>query len=367
MGKKLSMRIFMVTIIAILTIALIGCSNKSSTTGSSSTGSSSSTSGTSASSGSSSSGGTSSNNESAAQEEDYSDYPNRPITLIINYGPGGGTDLTTRTLAQKMEQILGQPIVIQNVEGGGGTVGLSQLKNAAPDGYTIGTGTGSNLTIAPYTVNNLPYNPWEDFTWIGGHGEFLYGLWAHKNTGIETVEQLIQYALDNPGKLIYAGSGEINELLVEQIPLAMGIEVKWNYLPQNSAAETVLAMLRGEAQFSTSSIGPIRPHIEEFNLLASLADARIPDVPDVPSIVELGIVKEPLSNTLGILAPKGVPEPIRQKLENAMREAMEDPETLENMRKTMEYVPFKTGEGFYNASYMTYEKIGELVKTGILD
>ena len=294
----------------------------------------------------------------------HANWPTGPITIIVNFGPGGGTDLTTRTLAGEMERILGVPIIVDNVTGGDGSVGLSRVMTSQPDGYTFGTGTGSNLTILPQMVD-VPYDPWNDFVWVGSHGEFPYGLWSPTARGFETLDDFLNYARANPGALTFGGSGVILLLLVEQLAMALGESFDWVYMPTSSAAETVMGMQRGDLDFAAEALGTVRPVQDEFNLLVSLSAERLPGFPDIPSVVELGITDVPIRNFLGLLAPAGLPDEIRDKMEDTMRQAMENPEVLENMRRTMEYVPFLTGQQFFDASYAVSLQVAEVLALGI--
>ena len=292
----------------------------------------------------------------------HADYPNRAITLVVNFGPGGGTDLGARVLAREMEQILGQPIVVENVAGGEGSVGLSRLLTAAPDGYTIGTGTGSNLTVLPHVMAEIPYRPFEDFTWVASFAEWNYVLWAHKKAGINTLDEFLDLARSNPERITYSGSGLLQVLLVEQIPLALGESFDWSYLPNTSAADAYMAVLRGDADFFPASFADIRGNLDDFVPLVTYS--RNPDLPETQTLAELGIIQNPIRNWVGILAPNGLPEEIRLKLENAIRQALENPEVVEAIRNLYHPI-FLGGEDFKEHCMGVSEVVRELIESGI--
>ena len=295
----------------------------------------------------------------------HEDYPTGPITLIIPHSAGGGTDLTVRILATGMEKILGQPIVIENVTGGDGVVGVTRMANSRPDGYTLSTGAGSQLVVLPQVMEGLAYDPWTDLSWIGRVGEFAYGLFAPKSKGWETLDDLLESARADSRSLTFGGSGMINLLLVEQIPLALGEKFDWSYMPVEGAGDTVLAMVRGDIDFAAVSVGNVRPFADDFVLLCTLSDERLSDYPDVPAITELGVTEVPLRNFMGIIGPAGLPEEIRFKVEEAMRQAMEDPELMERMIAIFENVSFMNGQDFRDGSYAISLVIKELLEAGV--
>ena len=173
-------------------------------------------------------------------------FPEKPITLVVPYGPGGGTDLSARILAPALEKsrFLGQPVVVENKAGGGGAVALGQLFAAEPDGHTIAVGTGSNMTIIPHTTE-VGYEV-QDFTYVANYFAWPYLIVVHPSVPADNLEELVAWAKDNPNGLVSATTGGFNIHMVAMGLLserAGGIEMR--SLPSNSAAESHRPRARG--------------------------------------------------------------------------------------------------------------------------
>lgn len=262
----------------------------------------------------------------AATGAAQADYPDRPITLMVPYGAGGSTDIPTRVLATAMEKILGQPIVIENVTGGGGAVGLGKLYNAKPDGYYIGIGTGSNTTIAPHAVD-VAYDPLK-FSYIGNFFSFPFVLVVNPALPVNNVKELLEYGVANPNALIMSTSGGfgIHDVGIALLAEAGGFE--YRTLPNQSSAETMTRMLSGDANITFVSPAVSIEHIKAGSLraIALMSDASTAEI----DALNLEKVRDALDfaavNTSVLIAPPGTPEEARKVLEDAMREALADPE-----------------------------------------
>ena len=180
-------------------------------------------------------------------------YPNKPITLIIPYPPGGSTDLTARPLAMGTKKYLGQTMVGENKPGGGGTVGVALLVSKPADGYTIGVSTGS--TLQAYQMGKLNFHPLNDLTPIMRWGDYLYGILVRTDSRWKTIQDLIQYAKQNPGKLSYGtpGTGSSGHLGIEELSMAAGIQLV--HIPYKGGAEINTALLGGHIDVLSNSSG----------------------------------------------------------------------------------------------------------------
>jgi tripartite-type tricarboxylate transporter receptor subunit TctC len=249
-------------------------------------------------------------------------YPSRPITLLIGYTPGGIVDLTARGVAEGASKILGQPIVALNKPGGSTVVAITALKGSIPDGYTIGVLTGG--TIMSPIIQSVPYDLFQDFTYISQYGNAYFGLVVRADSPWKTFKEFFEYAKANPGKIKYGTAGALTpqNLVMEQ--MAMENNIKWQGIHYPGGGQAHFALLGGHIN-AISQLTESREHIKAGTLryLASFMAKRTPDFPDIPTLLELGYKYEAVS-PFAILAPKGVPEPIVQKLENAFREAMKD-------------------------------------------
>lgn len=290
-------------------------------------------------------------------------YPTKPINMIIPYGPGGTTDLSGRIMAKALENILGQPVVVENKEGGGGAVGLSLLAKAAPDGYTIAVGTGSNTTVAPHTVD-VAYDPLK-MSYLAGYGEWRYALMATSKMGWKTTDDMAAWGNANPGKVILGTTGGFG-LLDLGMALVSNKTNKFEYrtLPSNSAAESISRQIAGDVNVRIGSPGTNMDYVRDgtFTPLLIMGDSW-------PELEKMGIAKAKdkygfsLANDFALIAPPNMPEPIRQKLEDAVSTAMKDKDTLAKLSKLSDDdYKFKTGADLKSQTAKLFNEFGALVE-----
>ena len=272
-------------------------------------------------------------------------YPTRPIRLIVGYTPGGSTDLAARTVAAHMERTLGQPIAVENRPGGNGAVGTGVVAKAVPDGYTLVMTSGSILTVMPWTMD-IGFNPL-DLTFIGSTHESLHVQLVRGDSPWKTVQEMVVWAKANPDKLIHATSGGfgINDIGMAQLANAAG-GFQYRTLPTGGGAEQILKLLSGDAHTEQNSAAPSLSHIRSGAVRPLLILT-----PSWPELEKMGV---PLSknvygftvrNLSSLSGPPGMPEDIRQKLEDALRKAMEDKTVMEQMERAVgELIVFKTGK-----------------------
>jgi len=282
------------------------------------------------------------------------EYPERPITLIVNYTAGGGADLSARALAKKAEKFLGQPIAVVNKVGAGGTIGVGAVASAKPDGYTIGMATFGPLTMAPH-MNQLPYNPLKDFEYIMGYGEYMYGPAVRSDSQFKTLKDLVQYAKANPGKVKFscAGLSLPNNFGMVHLAKAAG-GIQWEAVVFKGAPESVAACLGGHVDAVSQNPGDVVPYIKagRLRLLASFNARRWSWVPDVPTARELGYNFD-VGSWLALGAPKGVPTPVLDKLRDAFKKSIDDKDFQAIMEKI--YIP---------VAYRTPQEYQKLVEAG---
>lgn len=271
------------------------------------------------------------------------EYPERPITMIVPWAPGGSTDLTGRALAQAAEKLLGQQIVVVNKPGAATTLGMTELAAARPDGYTIGT-LSSTTYMHGLRGRPVGYDPLKSFTYVSYYGDNLIGVAVMADSKWKTLKDLIADGKANPGKIKYgnAGVGTTQHLTTEKIQLDSG--AKFTYIPQKGSAESVAALLGGHLDFITE-VSVWAPQVEagKMRLLAVTTPKRAEGFPDVPTVFELGF--ESLRSVQAIIAPAGVPEAVRAKLESAFRKALADPGFQGVMKKL--HMVIVDGDGQY--------------------
>lgn len=293
------------------------------------------------------------------------DYPNKPINLIIQYPPGGSTDLTARALANGAKKYLGQPIVCENKAGGGGTVGVALVAAKPGDGYTIGIVT-SSPTMA-FHMGKLNFHPLNDLTPIMRWGNYLFGITVRTDSQWKTIQELLQYAKQNPEKISYGspGVGTPPHLAMEEFSLASGL--KFTHIPAKGIAENNTALLGGHIDMISDSSG-WAPLVDagKFRLLATWGEKRCARYPDAPTIREAGYDVVARSH-LGVIGPKGMPKPVVAKIADAFKKAMEDPEFISVMKKfDMDHYYLGT-EDYTKYMQSDFENIGKLVQKLGLD
>lgn len=271
-------------------------------------------------------------------------YPERPITMLVGYGAGGSTDLAARIVAQHMEKTLGQPITIENRTGGNGLVAVNATYNAKPDGYTIAMTSGSVLTVMPWNIE-MPFDPLK-LSFIGSTHESFYALFVKGDAPWKTVDELIAFAKANPGQLVTANSGGFGlpDIGMAQLANAVG-GLKYRTVPTTGGAEQVLKLIAGDVQSELNSMAPTAPHFRTGAIRALLVVS-----PAWPELQEKGVplAKDKFGfsvrNLSVVAGPPGLPEPIRAKLEAALKKAMDDPEVMARLKQGVgEDIRFRTG------------------------
>jgi len=274
----------------------------------------------------------------------WASYPERPLTLIIVFGPGGATDLTARALAKALEKKLGQSVICVNKPGAGAAVGASAIASAKPDGYTVGT-TLSAPAITPHTMD-VPYTV-DSFDYIILNGKYMYGIAVRSDSPFKTLKDLVNHAKQNPGKIKYSTPGPATPNNLAMLLLGKTVGLQWDNVTFKSGAETATALLGGHVDAASVNPVDVISFIEagRLRLLASLSDTRWKWVPDVPTARELGYNIH-MSGWMGFGTPKGVPGPIMERLREAFREASRDPEFLENLERFYILPDYKTGDEY---------------------
>ncbi len=285
-------------------------------------------------------------------------FPERPITLVVNQTAGGGADNSCRAMAKKAEKFLGQPIVVVNKAGGAGTVGAGTVAAAKPDGYTIGVLSFAPLTMVPHSVQ-LPYNPLKDFDYIMGYGEYMYGIAARTDSPFKTLKDLIQFAKANPGKIKFSTTGLAlpNNFGMIKLSKAEG-GIKWEPVVFKGAPESVSACLGGHVDIVSQNPADVVPYIKarRLRLLVSFSDRRWEWVPDVPTLKELGYKFDVSGSWLALGAPKGIPNPALDKIRDAFKKALDDPEFLEIMKNLYIPVAYRTPEQYQKMVEIGYKE-----------
>lgn len=245
-----------------------------------------------------------------------SDYPNKPIKLIVGFAPGGSTDIVGRIVAQKLTERLGQPVVVENRAGAGGTIGANLTAKAAPDGYTLTLGTTTTHAIAAGAYSKLPYNPVTDFTPISLVAITPYLLVVNQQVPAKTLPEFVALAKSNAGKMNYAsaGNGTATHLAMEMLKDAAKIDLV--HVPYKGNAPADVAILAGEVQTVFGSMPALLQNVKAGKVqpIAVGTTRRSPALPDVPTVAEQGFPGFDAALWLGVFGPANMPKPVVDRL-----------------------------------------------------
>jgi tripartite-type tricarboxylate transporter receptor subunit TctC len=261
------------------------------------------------------------------------DYPNRPITLVVPFPPGGSTSIVGRIVADKMSELLGQQIVVENRGGAGGTVGTRQVAKSPADGYTLVLGYTGTLAIGPTLYPSAGYDPRKDFAPIGRIGTAPNTLVVHPSFNVKSVAELVAYAKKNPGKVNFgsAGVGTVSHICGEYFATEAGIHLL--HIPYKGTGPAVTDLLGGHIPMAFAPIPAVHEQAKNGNLrmLAVTSASRSTLMPDVPTIAESGVPGFEAVLRYGLVAPAGTPRPIIDKLNKVLNQVL----ATDEMRKRL--------------------------------
>jgi tripartite-type tricarboxylate transporter receptor subunit TctC len=262
------------------------------------------------------------------------DFPTRPVRLSVTFAPGGGSDLLGRATADLLGSRLGQPVVVENKPGAGGTLGVDVAVKASADGYTLLWGASDTLTVTTSVKASVPFTVPNDFAFIAQVTGFNYIIVINPKLPVKNLQELIAYAKENPGKVRYgsSGTGSASHLVPELLAKEAGI--KLTHVPYGGSGPANTAAMGGHIDIVFTS--PQVKNLTESGQLRAIAQTgalRDPGFPDVPTLKESGFPTLVIPITWGLLAPAGTPESVLAKLRAAAAEMMKDPATAERFRK----------------------------------
>lgn len=258
-------------------------------------------------------------------------YPVRPIRAVVPYAAGGLPDTMTRIASQRMVEILGQQVVVDNRPGAGGISGCELVANASPDGYTLLIADVGQTAINPALYAKLPYDTLRDFapvSLMGTSGQFLV---AHASVPAKTLPELIKLVTGKPGQLRYGsgGIGSVHHLSMEALKAPLGLDIV--HIPYKGTGQAVPALLAGEVSLLFAALPSIAPHVKagRLKLLAVNTVKRNAQAPDVPTIAEVtGIKDYDYPPAIGVMAPAKTPKAIINRLAAAIAKAVQHPDTV---------------------------------------
>jgi tripartite-type tricarboxylate transporter receptor subunit TctC len=255
-------------------------------------------------------------------------YPARPIKMVVAYPPGGSTDIAGRLLAERLAARLGQPVIVENRAGAGGTIGAQSVVRADPDGYTLLLAASPEVSIAPITQKALPYDPVKDLAPITLVGQVPFFLVANPAFPANNLHDLIAYAKANPGKVNYSsfGNNTSNHLVGELFKATAGIDTV--HVPYKGSGPSIVDLMAGQVQYTFDTPAATAQQIKAGKLkaIAVTTTARLPSAPDVPTMGEAGLPGFVGGTWFGLLAPAKTPKPIIDKLNAAVVAVLQSPD-----------------------------------------
>jgi tripartite-type tricarboxylate transporter receptor subunit TctC len=253
-------------------------------------------------------------------------WPARPIKMIVPFPAGGPTDVMTRILSEKLSQALGQPVVVDNKPGAGGTIGSDLVAKSPADGYMLLMATGSTHSVGPY-LGKVPYDPQKDFTPVIYVGYGTNILLVSPKLGVNSVKELIELAKKDPGKLNYAtsGIGSVAHLTAEMFASMAGI--KLTHVPYKGTQLSITDIANGQVAMLFDNVMTAKPHVDSGRLkgIAISSKERSTLVPNMPTVAESGLPGFDSWNYFGIFGPANLPAPIVQRVNAEMNKILADP------------------------------------------
>ncbi|HXM81218.1 MAG TPA: tripartite tricarboxylate transporter substrate binding protein [Burkholderiales bacterium] len=262
-------------------------------------------------------------------------YPSKPVRMIVPFPPGGPADIFARGLAQGMHEPLGQAVIIENIGGVGGVLGVDRALKAAPDGYTLGFNSGSTLSIAPFSFAKLPYDVKKDIALITLVVRVPEVLAVHPSLPVKNLPELISYAKANPGKVNFgsAGGGSITHLAGELLKAEAKVDLV--HVPYKGAAPAVNDLLGGQVQMGIFDVPVLLGHIRAGKLkaLAVTSAKRTGSLPDVPTTAEMNLPNVTSDNWYGLIVPVATPADVQKRIHAAAMTALRSPAVIEQFAK----------------------------------
>lgn len=293
-------------------------------------------------------------------------YPSKPITIVVGYPPGGSTDLVGRTLGAELASRLGQPVVIENLGGAGGTLGAQKVANAAPDGYTLLVGASNELAINPLVNKKVKYGP-KDFTAIGLVASQPLVLVASPSVGVKDASQFTQRVAQHPGKFSYGSSGVgtalhlAGEMVKEQGKLSMV------HIPYRGVAPLTSDLIGNNLEFGVFVLSSGLPYIRSGKVVAigTTEAKRSPITPEVPALSESPQFKNvDIGVWFALMGPANLPKPVVEKVKQALNDTLQSPDFRRKMEATGSVVaaPTVDMDRYLASEIAKYRKIVQFAK-----
>ncbi|WP_280154152.1 tripartite tricarboxylate transporter substrate binding protein [Piscinibacter sp. XHJ-5] len=275
-------------------------------------------------------------------------FPDKPVTLVVPYPPGGATDTVARIVAKGLTQRLGQSVIVDNKAGAGTAIGAGAVAKAPPDGYTLLISSNTTFTVNPALKSKLPYDAQTSFESIGLIGTSPLVLLAHPGLSANTVPELVALARAKPGKLAYGsfGNGTTSHFAGEMFKVMAGIDIL--HVPYKGSAPAMTDLIGGQVQLTFDTNVAALPMLEagKVKAIAVTSARRSPSMPKVPTIAEAGYPDYEMVPWITIVAPRGLPGPVKQTLAKALADAVADAGIRAELEKAGLEVAYQAGSAY---------------------
>jgi len=291
-------------------------------------------------------------------------YPERPLRVILPNAPGSTTDLLGRVVFTRISEQFGKPIVVDNRPGAGGTLGMETAARAAPDGYTVVAVAASMLTITPHVYRKLAYDPLRDFVPISTYVLAQTALCVHAGLPVKTVHEFVELAKARPAALNMASAGIGSTSHLGGLLLATRAGIEANHVPYKGGGPSIAAVAQGEAQWTVPPLSAAMPQVRagRMRCLATGGDQRSAITPELPTLAESGVPGFRFYGWNGVVAPRGTPRPIVDKLNALMGEALGSAGVRKLYLDVSEEPAHSTPEAFGRLIREDFDAMGRLVK-----
>ncbi|WP_119157629.1 Bug family tripartite tricarboxylate transporter substrate binding protein [Caldimonas tepidiphila] len=294
------------------------------------------------------------------------DYPNKPVTMLVPFPPGGSTDTLARALGPKLGERFGQTFVVDNKAGATGTIGASQVKRSPADGYTLLVSSLGPFVIAPHLIRGVQYDPAKDFDLLTVAVQAPNVLVASSIGPGNSVADVIAHLKKNPGKATFAssGNGSSDHLTAELFWQQTGTSAI--HVPYKGGAPAISDLLGGQIEYSFQNINAVLQHIQSGKLkaLAVTGDKRAAVLPNVPTMAEAGVKGVDVYSWQAVAAPKGLPADVKTKLHTALVTALNDPQVSKRMTDVGFEIVASTPEQFAKFQAQEFARWKKVIETG---
>lgn len=261
-------------------------------------------------------------------------YPNRPVRLVVPFSGGGATDVTARVIAERLTDMLGQPVVVDNRAGAGGNIGADNVAKAEADGHVLLMGTIGTASINQYLYSRMPYDPEKDLTSVALVNEVANGVLVNKDVPVKTLAELFALARSKPGDLNYGtpGNGTSGHMCGELLKYSAKIDMQ--HVPYRGTGNVIPELLAGRLQVAVDNLPAYIPHIASgaLRLLAVTSKDRWFTAPEVPTVAEAGVPGFEAVAWFGVQAPAKTPRPVVEKVSAAILAALKEPAVLAKLK-----------------------------------